>query len=124
MARFFDAIKGREPIVCAACASELADLERELAALRADIKAMGSLERSLRYPEALRQTLLRYIEALLAAMARLRGISHSLSEETGDYRRTGSNAPSRFQRDKVEYDYAIRELETLGSKLSRLFSSY
>ena len=122
--RVVDLMKGRECSVCRTCAGELDDLEKELCAIQAEIEAIPPEERPPRGAEPLRATLLRYIKVLLRAMKSLEGICRRLGEEGERYRESVNGERSRFRQDKVDYEYLIVELENLGTKLNRLFSSY
>jgi hypothetical protein len=99
-------------------------LKQELLALQVDIGAIEPVEMAQRHREELQSALQGYVRGLLDAMERLEGISQGLSEGGDGYRQVDDSGHSRLQQDKIEYDYAIRELETLGSRLSQLFSSY
>ena len=122
--RFIDAVTGREPLACASCVGHLADLEQELLALQADISAIEPVEMAQRHREDLQAALQGYVRVLLDAIQRLEGISQGLSEGGDAYRQVDDSGHSPLQRAKIEYDYAIRELETQGAYLSELFSSY
>jgi len=122
--RFIDAVTGRESLACASCVGQLSDLKQELLALQSDIGAIEPVEMAQRHREELQEALQGYVRVLLDAMQRLEGISQGLSDTDDAYRQVDDSGHSSLRQDKIEYDYAIRELETLGSRLSELFSSY
>jgi len=122
--RFIDAVTGRESLACASCVGRLSDLKQELLGLQVDIGAIEPVEMAQRHREELQSALQGYVRGLLDAMERLEGISQGLSDGGDAYRQVNDTGHSPLQQDKIEYDYAIRELETLGAQLSQLFSSY
>ncbi len=122
--RVIDLVKGRDRGVCESCAAKLVVLQEELRVLEAGIEALAPGHDAPRSAEPLRAPLLQYAQALLQAMQALEGICRHLTEEGARYRELSTTGPSRFNQDKIHYDYLMRDLESLGAKLNRLFSSY
>ncbi len=96
---------------------ELEDLERRV--LNTDRS-----ERATRGADELQAVLLDYIRVLFKVVAGLASICGQLEHDEPAYREVNANGGSSFNRDKVEYDYALNELERVGTRLNRLFSSY
>ncbi len=92
--------------------------------LESRVEACEKSEQSSRGAHELRQTLLDYSAALIKVISGLAAICRNLERDEDGYRQTDEQGRSRFNQDKIRYDYAISELETLGGKLNRLFSSY
>lgn len=122
--RVINLVRGRECSVCQSCITDISALERELRSIQADIEDLPAEEHTAREAESLLTALLGYIETLLQTMMNLQQICRKLVEEGDSYRNSSTATPSRFQHDKIDYDYSLRELETLSTKLNHLFSSY
>ena len=54
----------------------------------------------------------------------LREICKRLVDDEPDYRYVPDGELSRFNRDKVKYDDRKSQLERLGTRLNKLFSTY
>lgn len=95
----------------------LDDVERQISGCeRSDL--------SFRRAEELQGMMLKYTAALAQVIAGLAGICRNLAQDEQAYRRADATGRSRFTQDKVDYDYALSELDNQGHKLNRLFSSY
>lgn len=119
-----DALRGRRRHAYAGFAGTLQGLQAELAALETQVTALGQGESTKAADLELRQVLLEYIGALGRAIAGLDTIFINLEQDESAYRDAGAGGRSRFTRDKLHYDHALSELERLGTRLNRLFSSY
>ncbi len=102
----------------------LVDLLGELEDLEREIINIDRSERATRGADELQTVLLSYIRALFKVIAGLAGICGQLEYDEQAYRDVNASGSSRFNRDKVQYEYALHELERWGSRLNRLFSSY
>ncbi|MEW8316296.1 MAG: hypothetical protein AB2669_20570 [Candidatus Thiodiazotropha endolucinida] len=78
----------------------------------------------LRNAAKLQQTLIDYTQTLNRAISQLRSICGHLNNNEEDYRSANESGQPTFNQDKVDYDYTIRELERIGTKLNKLFSTY
>ena len=96
---------------------ELEELERQVLEAQRE-------ERSTRAPVQLRGVLLDYIKALHKVVGILAGICSQLQHDEEAYRKLDENGQSDFNSDRVSYDFALRDLELLGTKMNRLFSTY
>jgi len=70
------------------------------------------------------RVLLAYLRALDRAIHALFAIFENLQQDENDYRNVGADGHSRFSRDKRLYDRHLSELERLGTRLNRLFTSF
>jgi hypothetical protein len=117
-------LRGRGREAFAGYRHDLVELLGQLEELEYSIETCEKNEQSTRGAYALQQTLLDYCASLAKVIAGLAGICHNLEKDEARYRQTDEQGRSRFNQDKIRYDYAISELENLGVKLNRLFSSY
>lgn len=92
--------------------------------LKRRISECGQHDRSVRGAHELQKALLDYCAALAKVIADLAGICHNLQQDESGYRAVDRAVHSRFNQDKVNYDYALSDLENQGGRLNRLFSSY
>jgi hypothetical protein len=95
-----------------------------LQGLEQGIEACEPLGKTTRGTQDLQRVLLDYCAALAQVIAGLAGICHNLAQDEPGYRQIDAGGRSRFSRDKVNYDYALGDLEKLGNKLNRLFAAY
>ncbi len=102
----------------------LVDLLGRLEDLEQGIINIDHSERATRGADELQDVLLSYIRALLKVISGLAGMCGQLEYDEQAYRDVDASGSSRFNHDKVQYEYALHELERWGSRLNRLFSSY
>jgi len=119
-----DALRGRRRRAYAAFAGTLQVLQAELATLETQVTGLGQGEPTKAADVELQQALLEYIGALGKAIAGLEAIFVKLEQDESAYRDAGTDGRSGFTRDKLHYDHVLSELERLGTRLNRLFSSY
>ncbi len=119
-----DVLSGKGGRAYAKYHQTLVELLGLLEDLELRVKECGRKEGPSRGADELRKVLLEYSAALVKVIAGLAGICQRLEQDEQGYRRVDSTGRSRFNRDKVNYDYALSDLENLGNKLNRLFSSY
>ncbi len=81
-------------------------------------------ERTSRGSEQLQEVLIEYVDTLIAVIRNLASMCEKLATQEKQYRGLDSNGHSRYNQDKVEYDYSLSKLEYLGNQLNRLFSTY
>lgn len=103
---------------------DLAELGGRLEDLESQISGCNRSDLSFRRAEELQAMMLKYSAALAKVIAGLNGICEHLARDEQGYRQVDTSGRSRFNQDKVRYDYALSELENLGNKLNRLFASY
>ncbi|MCG8017121.1 MAG: hypothetical protein JAY97_12995 [Candidatus Thiodiazotropha sp. 'RUGA'] len=99
-------------------------LQDELTGLLEQINRVDEDDLPLRNAAVLHQTLIDYTQTLNQAISQLQSICGYLKRDEADYRSTNESGQSTFNQDKIDYDYTIRELERLGTKLNKLFSNY
>jgi len=119
-----DAMRGRRRRAYAAFSETLQGLQNELAALESQVADLGLGETVKAADHELQQVLLEYMRVLSEAIAGLDTIFVNLEQDESAYRDTGDDGRSRFTRDKLHYDHVLLELERLGTRLNRLFSTY
>ncbi len=102
----------------------LVDLLDKLEDLEQRIINIDRSERATRGADELQKVLRGYVRALFKVIAGLAGICGQLEHDEQAYRDVNTSGSSCFNRDKVQYEYALYELERLGSRLNRLFSTY
>ena len=102
----------------------LEELRTELSTLEGSILDAGKKERAPRAAEQLPQALIEYTRLLREVIDSLTVICQKLMEDDKGYREVSDAGGSPFSQDKIRYDYSIRQLERLGSRLNKLFSSY
>ncbi len=117
------AIKGTERRTYADYGQGLAQLGQELARLGPQIAGQTSAPGGHRV-EPLRDALLDYTQSLSRVVTALQAMCGRLAEDAAGYRKSPPQGQSAFNRDKVEYDYALREMERLGTRLNKLFASF
>ncbi|MEW8029678.1 MAG: hypothetical protein AB2792_16150 [Candidatus Thiodiazotropha sp.] len=118
------ALKGESSSLYGDYEDKLKVLQDELAVLGEQLNRVSEDDLTLRNSALLHQTLIDYTEILSQIISKLQSICGHLKREEEDYRSSNENGQSRFNQDKVDYDYTIRELERIGTKLNKLFSSY
>lgn len=114
--------RGRRPY--AEYHHQLAELGGRLEDLEGQISGCDRSDLSFRRAEELQATMLKYAASLAKVITGLAGICEHLAQDEEGYRRLDTAGRSRFAEDKIRYDYALSELENLGNKLNRLFSTY
>ena len=119
-----EAFTRKEGYAYANCECSLGELQDRLTGLETDISELGENELSSRAAADLRRVLLDYIQSLRVVIVRLKEICRHLVEDERGYREASATGHSRFNRDKVDYDHSIRQLERTGTQLNKLFSSY
>lgn len=117
-------LTGREGGVYGKHERALEELEGELAGLAAAIAAVGEEEKGVRFGGQIRTTLLEYTRVLQEVIHSLRSICHRLGAGEKGYRGDSGAGPSRFNRDKIRYDHSRQQLERVGTRITRLFSTY
>ncbi|MCG7867870.1 MAG: hypothetical protein JAY67_15780 [Candidatus Thiodiazotropha taylori] len=117
-------LKGKTDSLYSDYEERLNTLQNELKGLLEQINRVEEDDLPLRNAAGLHQTLIDYTETLNQAISQLRSICGCLKRDEADYRSTNEGGQSKFNQDKVDYDYTIRELERIGTKLNKLFSSY
>ncbi|MCU7886562.1 MAG: hypothetical protein KZQ82_20425 [Candidatus Thiodiazotropha sp. (ex Lucinoma annulata)] len=115
------ALKGESRSMYSDYEHRLKGLEEELAEHIGSIK---NTDLPLRNSADLHDSLIEYTHILSQVISGLKSICSQLKDEEDDYRSSADNGQSRFLQDKVKYDYSIRELERIGTKLNKLFSTY
>lgn len=119
-----DALRSRRRHAYHDYARTLDGLRDELARQEPEIAGLAE-ERPVKVAEReLQQALWDYLRALDRAIAALHGIFENLEQDESAYRDAGIGDRSRFSRDKLDYDHKRSELERLGTRLNRLFTSY
>ncbi|MFI0374893.1 MAG: hypothetical protein ACH253_01860 [Candidatus Thiodiazotropha sp.] len=118
------ALKGKTNSLYSDYEQRLNTLQDELAGLVEQISSVAEDDLPLRNAAELQQTLIDYTQTLKQAISQLRSICGYLKSDEEDYRSTKESDQPTFSRDKVDYDYTIRELERIGTKLNKLFSTY
>jgi hypothetical protein len=117
-------LTGRVRLEYAGHIETLNGLQDELEELEGEVLDAQREERSTRAPVQLRGALLAYIKALHKVISLLAGICRHLQDDEQAYRQLDQNGQSAFNSDKVSYDFALRDLELLGTKMNRLFATY
>ncbi|MCU7874659.1 MAG: hypothetical protein KZQ91_18105 [Candidatus Thiodiazotropha sp. (ex Lucinoma borealis)] len=115
------ALKGESRSMYSDYEHRLKGLEEELAE---HISSIKNTDLPLRNSADLHDSLIEYTRILSQVISGLKSICSQLKNEEDDYRSSADNGQSRFLQDKVKYDYSIRELERIGTKLNKLFSTY
>ncbi|MCU7879073.1 MAG: hypothetical protein KZQ84_20210 [Candidatus Thiodiazotropha sp. (ex Lucinoma borealis)] len=115
------ALKGESRSMYSDYEHRLKGLEEELAE---HISSIKNTDLPLRNSADLHDSLIEYTRILSQVISGLKSICSQLKDEEDDYRSSADNGQSRFLQDKVQYDYSIRELERIGTKLNKLFSTY
>ncbi|MCU7841735.1 MAG: hypothetical protein KZQ94_20465 [Candidatus Thiodiazotropha sp. (ex Troendleina suluensis)] len=115
------ALKGESRSMYSDYECRLKGLEEELAE---HINSIKNTDLPLRNSADLHDSLIEYTRILSQVISGLKSICNQLKDEEDDYRSSTDNGQSRFLQDKVKYDYSIRELERIGTKLNKLFSTY
>ncbi|MCU7848192.1 MAG: hypothetical protein KZQ89_09350 [Candidatus Thiodiazotropha sp. (ex Lucinoma kastoroae)] len=115
------ALKGESRSMYSDYERRLKGLEEELAE---HISSIKNTDLPLRNSADLHDSLIEYTRILSQVISGLKSICSQLKDEEDDYRSSADNGQSRFLQDKVKYDYSIRELERIGTKLNKLFSTY
>ena len=119
-----DALRGRRRPAYRKYAETLARLREELARQEPEVIALAGEGPVKATEREARQALLDYLRALDRAIAALLLIFENLQQDEAAYRNAGIDGRSRFSDDKRQYDHDLSELERLGTRLNRLFSSY
>lgn len=104
--------------------AQLLNLILSLRKIQDEISNCARDERTSRGSEQLQEVLCEYVDALISVIRKLSSICENLATQDRQYRELDSSGHSRFNQDKVEYEYAMSKLEYLGNKLNRLFSTY
>ena len=99
-------------------------LWKELVGLDEQIAGTTAEERVSHGSDQLHQILIDYTHTLHDVIAHLQDICRKLREDEEEYRTLDAKGQSRFNRDKIAYDHSIIQLERLGTKLNKLFSTY
>ncbi|MCM8857040.1 MAG: hypothetical protein LC541_15880 [Candidatus Thiodiazotropha sp.] len=115
------ALKGESRSMYSDYEHRLKGLEEELAE---HISSIKNTDLPLRNSADLHDSLIEYTRILSQVISGLKSICSQLKDEEDEYRSSADNGQSRFLQDKVKYDYSIRELERIGTKLNKLFSTY
>jgi hypothetical protein len=118
-----DVMRGGHQRRYAEHAQTLNDLNEELKALDAQIGAVTLANDARAFERELREVLLAYTQALHLTVAGLEVIFAGLRDDEPCYRDAGKDGRSRFTRDKLHYDHLLLEMERLGARLNRLFST-
>ncbi|MCU7931818.1 MAG: hypothetical protein KZQ90_13540 [Candidatus Thiodiazotropha sp. (ex Codakia rugifera)] len=115
------ALKGESRSMYSDYERRLKGLQEELAA---HISSIRKTDLPLRNSADLHNSLIEYTHILSQVISALESICSHLKDDEDEYRSSIKNGQSRFLQDKVNYDYSIRELERIGTKLNKLFSTY
>ncbi|MCG7952716.1 MAG: hypothetical protein N0E56_16070 [Candidatus Thiodiazotropha endolucinida] len=118
------ALKGKTSSLYSDYELRLNTLQDELTGLVEQINRVDEDDLPLRNTAKLQQTLIDYTQTLNRAISQLRSICGHLNNNEENYRSTNESGQPTFNQDKVDYDYTIRELERIGTKLNKLFSTY
>lgn len=118
------ALKGQTSSMYEDYEHRLKALQDELDGLLGQINRVDEDDLRLRNSAELHQTLIDYTRILNQAIGKLWSICGYLKSGEDDYRSSSEGAQSRFNQDKIVYDDTIRELERIGTKLNKLFSTY
>jgi hypothetical protein len=102
----------------------LDELRGRISRLEEDISGIGNDELSSRGAGELHRALLEYTRVLTLTIAGLTEMCRRLAENEKGYRNVAADGRSRFIQDKIGYDHAISELERVGLRLNKLFSTY
>ena len=119
-----DALRGRRRHAYREYAQTLAGLRTELAEQEPEIVRLADQGPAKATEREVRQVLLDYLRALDRAISALLLIFEKLEQDEASYREAGGDGRSDFSRDKLHYDHSLSELERLGTRLNRLFTSY
>jgi hypothetical protein len=103
-----DALAGRAPRTFERHRQTLEMLQARIAALAEEIEGLGADDRLPRGGAELSSALLEYAHSLAETIGRLYGICGALREDEPAYRLAASGQPSRFDQDRIGYDYASR----------------
>jgi hypothetical protein len=117
-------LTGREVKIYREYERTLDELEGELAKLTTNITAIGEHEKRVRSAEQVHTTLLEYIQTLRDVIRSLGSIYHKLGEDEKGYRSDPGEGPSQFNQDKIGYDHSRQQLERVGTRINKLFSTY
>ena len=115
---------GKEGSVYGKYERTLDELAGELAKLTTAISAIGEHEKRVRSGEQMRTTLLEYTQTLGDVIRGLSSICHKLGGNEKGYRSDSGKGPSPFNQDKIRYDQSRQQLERVGTRINKLFSSY
>ena len=119
-----DALRGRSRHAYKGFSQTLKGLQDELVTLESQVIDLGQGVPVRGADRELTRVLLDYTLALNSAIAGLETIFANLEQDESAYREPGTDGRSGFTRDKLRYDHILLELERLGTRLNRLFSSY
>lgn len=119
-----DAMMGRDNWRYSEYGTTLSELQVQLADLEKQVAECGGKERTSRGPEELQRVMLEYIHVLERVVRVLSDINARLAGEEPGYREVDDSGKSPFTRDKIEYERGVSEMEYLGNRLNRLFSTY
>ncbi len=101
----------------------LQQLQTRLAGLAAQVPTADAGV-SVHQADQLRGKLAEYTATLNNAITGLLGMCSQLLQDEISYRETPAGGQSAFNRDKVQYDRVLLQLEQLGRRLNQLFSSF
>ncbi|MCU7905866.1 MAG: hypothetical protein KZQ76_08400 [Candidatus Thiodiazotropha sp. (ex Epidulcina cf. delphinae)] len=118
------ALQGKIRSVYSDYEHRLDDLQGELAELERQIHDVSDSDLPMRSTADLYECLTKYTGTLRQVIAELKSICSFFKNKDKAYQDSSDADQSRLNRDKVAYDYSIRELERLGTKLNKLFSGF
>ncbi|MCU7935496.1 MAG: hypothetical protein KZQ99_11530 [Candidatus Thiodiazotropha sp. (ex Dulcina madagascariensis)] len=118
------ALQGKMSTVYSDYAHRLGDLQAELAELERQIHNISDSDLPMRSAADLYECLTEYTRTLHQVITELKSICGFFKNKDQSLQDSADGGQSRLNQDKVAYDYSIRELERLGTKLNKLFSSF
>ena len=119
-----DALRGRRRRIYHDHAQVLVGLRAELAGYEREITDLVEAGPMKATDREIHRVLLDYLRVLDGAINDLFAIFDNLQRDETRYRDVGADGHSRFSNDKRLYDRHLSELERLGTRLNRLFTSY
>ena len=122
--RMIDTLRGKREHGYAQSSQILSGLREELAGLESQISDPVKNAPVTGADRELRKALLEYARYLDRAIKGLQNICGNREQDDGAYRRLNADGRSRFSADKLDYDHLLSELERMGTRLEKLFSSY
>jgi hypothetical protein len=105
------------------CLHPLEQLQARLSELAAEVPTAGA-GLSVQQADRLRTSLSQYAATLNTAITQLHSMCHALWQDEEGHRATPEGGRSAFNRDTIQYDHVLMQLDKLGLHLNRLFARY